>query len=159
MVFLVECKPDQTMIEALTSTPKRNIIHSGNKSGVIKRLTKNYENSKGMIDEDPNSPKPRLIQRFREVDSSEEHALKLLYYADKNNYLVVLSPRLEDWILRATKESNVDLKAYGLPDDAVRLHAEINLQINKFERLIRDLMRKSIRLKHLAKILRSYSPA
>lgn len=157
MVFLVECKPDQTLIEILTRTPKRNIIHSGNKSGVIIHLIKNYEDSKGVIDEDPNSRKPRSLQKFREIETFEDFDIKILGYADRNNYLVILNPRLEDWILRCAKESYVDIRAYGLPDDAIRLHEEINLQLNKFERLIRDLMKRSRRLKFLKKILMNSS--
>jgi len=62
---------------------------------------------------------------------------------------------LEDWVLKAAGQSNIDVKSYDLPDDPVMLHVEINLQINRFEQLIRDLMRKSRYLKALAKILTS----
>ena len=153
MPFLVECKPDRVMIDALTATPKRNIIHAGNKSGVIKRLIKNYENSKGIVDEDPGSPEPKYLQRFKEIEELKDYSIRVLHYASRNNYLIILRPRLEDWILRAAGQSNIDVKKYGLPDDPVILHAEINLHIDKFERLIKDLVRKSRHLRALAKIL------
>jgi len=136
--------------------PKRDIVHAENKAGVIKRLIKHYENSKGVVDEDPGGSAPKYLQRFRKVEDLSEYALKLLYYARGNNYLIILSPRLEDWILKAAKESNIDVKMYGLPDDPIKLHAEINIQINKFEKLIRDLMKTIKKLKSLAEVLVSY---
>lgn len=157
MTFLVECKPDWVMIEALTSSLRRNIVHAGNKSGVIKHLISHYEDSKGIVDEDPGRSTPRYLQRFREVEEFEEYALKILYYAKRNNYLFILSPRLEDWILNVARQSNIDVTEYGLPDDPIMLHAEINLKIDRFEILIRDLMRTSRQVKFLAEILVSYS--
>lgn len=52
MVYVVECEADRTLVKILTTAPKRDIIHGGNKAGVLKILLNRYESSKGMIDED-----------------------------------------------------------------------------------------------------------
>jgi len=155
MVFLVECKPERILVKTLTSTANRNIIHSGGKSNVIIDLAKRYEDSKGVVDEDPGNLTPRSFQRFREVNSFEEHSLKILLDKERKNHLVILRPRLEEWILKAAKESRVNVKKYGLPDDPLRLHDIINVNTDRFEELIEGLKR-SKQLTLLREILTSY---
>jgi len=157
MVFLVECDADRALVRTLTSTSKRNIIHSGGGSNVIINLTKRYENSKGLVDEDPGSSKPRSFQRFRETELFEREALKIMYHNDRNNHLIILKPRLEDWVLGAARESGVDIKRYDLPDDALRLHEMINVHLGRFEELIEDLKQRSRRMAKLREILTSAS--
>ena len=154
MPFLVECTPDYTLVEVLTYASKSDIVHAGNKSEVIKALVRHYENSKGIVDEDPGSAQPRYLHEFTGEKVFENYSIKVLQYPSRNNYLIILCPRLEDWVLQAARRSNVDVRSYGLPNDSSRLHKRINIQVNRFERLLRDLMRRSGWLKFLASVLR-----
>ena len=43
--------------------------------------------------------------------------LRILRNTNRNNDLIILCPRLEDWILEAAKEANVDIETYNLPKD------------------------------------------
>ena len=140
-------------MKVLTSVSKRNIIHAGNKSEVIKALVKHYENSKGLVDEDPGSTQPRYLHEF--TQKGERYSIKVLHNHHRNNYLIILCPRLEDWVLQAAARSNVDVRSYGLPNDPSRLHKRINLQVDKFEKLLKDLMQRSEWLRFLARVLRS----
>ncbi|MEM2995465.1 MAG: hypothetical protein QXI91_05580 [Candidatus Bathyarchaeia archaeon] len=47
----------------------------------------------------------------------------------------MLCPRLEEWILKAAHEANVNPKDYGLPDDAEKLREQINIKTDKFQQL------------------------
>jgi len=152
-MYLVECKPDTVLIKTLTLTPRKNIVHAGNKSELLKKLTERYSNSKGIIDEDPWSIQPPHLQKFKERQDLTRHNLKILHQTSKNNTLIVIRPRLEEWILEASREANLNLKKYELPEDAIILHRQINVKIGKLEKLLTDLKQKSNRFKTLKKYL------
>lgn len=147
-MYLVECKPDAILVQSLTLATRKNIEHAGNKSQLLKKLTEHYGNSKGVIDEDPGSIQPPHLQKFKEKQDLTGYNLKILHQKSKNNTLIILRPRLEDWILQAAKEANIDPKKYNLPNDPTRLHEQINIQIDKFQKLVKDLTRTN-RLKKL----------
>jgi len=147
-MYLVECKPDAVLIKSLTLTPRKNIEHAGNKSQLLKKLTAYYGNSKGIIDEDPGSIQPPHLQKFKEKQDLTSYNLKILHQKSKNNTLIILRPRLEDWILQAAQEADLDLRKYNLPNDPTKLHEQINIQIDKFQKLVKDLA-KTNRLKKL----------
>jgi len=147
-IYLVECKPDATLVKSLTLAPRKRIEHAGNKSQLLKKLTEHYGNSKGIIDEDPGSVQPPHLQKFREKQDLTSYKLKILHQKSKNNTLIILRPRLEDWILDASKEANINPEKYSLPKDPTKLHEQINIQIDKFQKLVKNLA-KSRRLKAL----------
>lgn len=148
-MYLVECKPDEVLVKSLTQTPRKNIQHGGNKSELLKKLTERYNDSKGLIDEDPWSIQPPHLQKFKEKQDLASYNFKILHQKSKNNTLIILRPRLEDWILAAAKEANVDPEKYNLPNDPIELHKQINIQIDKFQKLVENLKTKSNRLKEL----------
>jgi len=150
-MIYVECNPDEALIKAL-GIPRRGIHHSGNKVKVCKRLQKS-KNSKGLVDDDPLSEKPPYIDRMKL--HSNEHNIKLLYDERSKNYLIVLCPRLEEWILEASKEVNIDVSNYSLPNKPVELHKIVNTRIKEFEKLIEDLIKQGSRmLKTLEKLIK-----
>jgi len=65
----------------------------------------------------------------------------------------LISPRLEEWILKAARETGKDIRKYDLPDNAARLHTEINIALDKFENLLEDLKDSSNRLRTLKRLL------
>jgi hypothetical protein len=152
-MYLVECKPDAILIKTLTLTPRKNIEHAGNKTELLKKLAERYTNSKGIIDEDPLSIQPPHLNRFKEKQDLTPYNIKILHQPSRNNTLIILRPRLEDWILEAAQETNTNLKKYKLPDDPTRLHEQINIQIDKFQKLVEDIEDQSKRLKELKKHL------
>jgi hypothetical protein len=83
-----------------------------------------------------------------------EQGLLLLADMARDNRLVVLRPRLEEWILAAANEAGLDVRAYGLPRTPRQLHGAINTNLDKFERLLHVLgARLSPRLKTLGELL------
>ena len=114
MTYVVECEADITLVKSLIFISRKNIIHGGNKPGVLETLERR-QNCKGMVDEDPWSIQPPKIYRFQEKEYFPGSMLRILRNTNRNNYLIILCPRLEDWILEAAKESNVDVETYNLP--------------------------------------------
>ena len=151
-MIYTECKPDSVLVKTL-GIPKKEIIHLGGKAEVCKQLEKR-ENWKGLIDEDPFSIQPSYLKRLKMRVNLSNYGFKVLYDNCNNNDLIVLCPRLEEWVLKATKEAQIDIKRYNLPDDGEHLHKEININIDKFEKLIKDLRGKSRQIKALEKSIK-----
>jgi hypothetical protein len=149
MMIYVECKLDFALIRSITKISKREIVHAGGKPEVCKQLERR-KNCKGLVDEDPWSIQPPYMKKMRARDLSK-HEMKILH-DNKGNCLVVLRPRLEEWILRAAKEANVELRKYNLSSDAGKLHEEININIDRFKKLIEDL-KDCNRLKILKRLI------
>ena len=151
MIYL-ECYTDKALARAL-GIHKKEIYHSGTKGNVCRNLMKS-RNSKGLVDEDPLSAQPSYIRKLK--TNSHEHDIKLLYDENSQNHLIVLCPRLEDWILKAAKEAKVSIEDYSFPDDADELHKVINIKPEKFFLLVGDIQKKQSKmLKKLEMLLRS----
>lgn len=150
-MIYVECKPDFALVKSITNISKRKIVHEGGKSEICRRLER-QKNCRGLVDEDPWSIQPPYVKKTKLEDDLSKHEIKILHDNSNNNYLVVLCPRLEDWLLKAAEESKIDVKKYNLPNDAEKLHGEINIDLDKFRRLVNDL-KDCDRLKTLKKLL------
>ena len=151
-MIYIECKPDSALVKTL-GVPRREIIHLGGKPELCKQLEKR-ENCKGLVDDDPFSIQPPYLKRLHVKENLSNYWLKVLNDNSNNNSLIILYPRLEEWILKAAKEARVDVRRYGLPDDGDKLHRMINTNINKFEKLVGDLKGKSKMLNALEKSIK-----
>jgi len=138
MIVCVECDADYELVKKLMNCSE--IIHSGNKSGVVKNLVEKYENSLGLIDEDPSSANPKALDRFIEIENNNRYGISVKRYTRKNNYIIELKPRLEEWIVHAAKLNKIKLQPYGLPEDGSYLHSVITSKIPNYCRLLDDLM-------------------
>lgn len=148
MIF-VECNADKILVRSL-GLRKKEIRHAYNKGNVCKKLEKS-RNNKGLVDEDPGSVQPSYIDKLRLITIEDE--IKVLYDSKTKNYLLVLCPRLEEWILDLTKELKVNLHKYNLPEDASNLHKTLNTRLDYFWNLISDIKNKSSKLKTLKRFL------
>lgn len=137
MIYL-ECYADKTLVVAL-DIPKKEIRHSHGKGNVCKSLLKNGK-SKGLVDEDPFSTQPSYLGKL-EIKLNEED-IKLLYDESAQNHLVVLCPRLEDWILKAAKEAGVNVEDYNLPKDVDEFSKIINIKPERIVPLIQNIKKK-----------------
>jgi hypothetical protein len=76
----------------------------------------------GLIDEDPSSAQPRDLNNYKEEQAAE--GLRLLARRDdKNKRLIIVRPRLEDWLIARARSVGVKPEEYGLPSDPDRLHS------------------------------------
>lgn len=142
MRICVECNADTVLMRTLGFS---EIVHQRGKSKVTLYVRK-YEGVVGLEDEDPHTIRSRGIQDFTEI--SREHEVATLKWGERK--IILLSPRLEDWILRTAREEKIDVRKdrYRLPDDGNHLHKVINSNLDGFEQLVKDL-RKSKRMRTL----------
>jgi len=136
-------------------TSGKNIKHAGNKSELLKALSQRFSDSKGLLDEDPSSIQPLSLEKFHEKQDLTSYHIKILEQKSRNNTIIMLCPRLEDWILQAAKEANVSPTQFGLPDDSAKLHEQVNIRIDKFQKLIEALKTSSKQFEELRKQLGS----
>jgi len=152
MRLFLECKPDETLAVAL-GVSKRIIIHSHGKGKVSKSLSRNRD-ATGLVDEDFGYTEPSTFGTFPEV--SAEHDVKLRLDRASGNRLVVICPKLEDWIIKSAKAANVKMDRFSLSENPGDLHADSNFRLSNFQNLIDELLEKrSPRLLHLKKLLKS----
>ena len=134
----VECKPDEVLVKKLGYTAKA-ITHHYGKAKVFDKLKKST-NLIAMVDEDPGSAKSTYEKELIFVE--EVHGVKV-YKDTSDNKIVVLKVKLEDWIINACKQSNIDISKFNLPVKANDLHSIINSKLSNFDKLINKLLSKN----------------
>ncbi len=152
MTVHLECNPDETLVKSLGFT-RRQIHHHNDKGRVCAGLIKSTTPCIGLIDEDPLSAQPSYLRDCKEISS--QHGLKQLK-DKKGNVIVVLQPRLEEWIVEAAKHANVSLPDLGLPANATELKGVINRRLPQLSSLLSELQnRQSPHLSALRDFLRA----
>ena len=154
MNLFVECKPDEALAHAL-GVPCKNIEHALGRGRVCTQLSRRT-NVIGMVDEDPGSALPSYLKLF--VEHSWEHGVRVLLDAKRNNRMIVLSPRLEEWLVQTTKGAGLKMTECGFEsDNGLQLHAEINHRLESLQKLIDKLLAaKSPRLLRLHSLLKQH---
>jgi len=143
MKYCLECLADKTFLSKIHPQSIKGIVHSGNKTKVLDDLIKNYDNSIGIIDEDPWSYPPIALKQFIKYANSRNNYFEILQDLNRNNFLIMLKPRLEEWVLQAALVSNLKVTDYDLPLNGDDLHAIININITNFSYLLDDLLRSN----------------
>ena len=152
MKLFLECKPDEVLAQ-VAGVPSRVIVHSPGRGNVSKLLSKN-SGAMGLVDEDPMSAEARTLSKFAEVSAA--YGVRLKCNKARNNRLVVLCPKLEDWVIETAKAAKMkmDDRRFNLSENPRDLHADINFRLPNLERLLKDLLQaKSPRLLHLKSLL------
>ncbi len=54
--------------------------------------------------------------------------------------MLLICPRLEDFVVNVARRNRIDLREFNLPTDPDELHEIINLNLEKFERLLDSLI-------------------
>jgi len=108
MRIYVECYPDKVLVDVIAERlrfSKKNIDHRSGKARICKILEK-YDNCIALLDEDPYSSQPPYLKRILAKSDSkvlDKYGIKVVIDANKNNRIVLLCPRLEEWIIKSTK--------------------------------------------------------
>jgi hypothetical protein len=152
-MFRVECDPDVALVSSLTSVPQRRIMHHQGKNELLRKLLKE-KNSVGLMDKDPSSIQPTVyLQRFQVINYSDSDGIEVLHHRQGHNRLVILYPRLEEWVIESARRVNINPLEYNLPPNGNELHEVINFKIKRFEELLEDLKQSSDRVKTLKRRL------
>jgi hypothetical protein len=152
-MYRVECDPDVALVNSLTSVPERRIMHHHGKNELLRKLLKQND-SVGVIDKDPLSIQPTVyLQRFHVLNYSDSDGIEILHHRQGHNRLIILYPRLEEWVIESSRRVNISLRDYNLPTNGNELHEVINFKIKRFEELLDDLKQSSERVKILKRRL------
>lgn len=149
-MIYVECNPDKVLVKTL-GLPKKVIRHAGDKGKVCNKLRHNT-NSIGLVDEDPGSNPPSYFEVLKHL--SYKNQIRLLLDEKNRNHLIVLCPRLEEWVLKAASEIAIDISKYGLSNDANELHELLTIKPERSVKLVKDIKGKSQMLRTLEEFLR-----
>jgi hypothetical protein len=132
----VECKPDEALVRRL-GINRNQVTHHAGKSRVFAKMKKSVGQI-ALVDEDPGSPQTSYEKRL--VFRSEEHGIKE-FEDDAGNRVLVLTGKLEDWVVDTCKKAKVDLKQkFNLPNKPNDLHGIINDRIGTIEALVDYLL-------------------
>jgi hypothetical protein len=114
-MIAVECFPDEMLVRSM-GIPVARITHQKGKGNVVNAVVRGQA-SVGLIDQDPDSSQPSQLSSFQSV--AQEGALALMEHDSANDRrLVVISPRLEEWLIARAVASGVNPRDYGLPQTA-----------------------------------------
>lgn len=149
--IFVECNADRALIASLGVTANR-IIHSSNLPEVCKAVMKKQKTI-GIVDEDPQGPQPSYLKNLTLLH--EDDHFRILIDKRNDSRLIVLRPRLENWILRACLLSKVQADQFKLPHDARKLHETVNANLSKFQELLIVLKQRSALFKQLENYLKT----
>jgi hypothetical protein len=154
-MIALECFADITLVQCLTSLPRTEIAHFfRGRSGVCTQLQQS-SGTIGLIDEDPGSARHPYEIKGTSDSSYIDFDIKYRLYPSGNNRLIILVPKLEDWIIKTAQFARVDLVQHGLPDDPDLLHRIIDQKLDEFRIVISLLKKKrSARIEALSKLLK-----
>ncbi len=119
MKIAVECYPDEAVLQEL-GVPRKQLLHEARKGEVFNWL-RNTPHGAGMVDEDPTSTQPRDRCNYQQVEASEG-LLLLARCGSGGQRLIVVCPRLEDWLMQRAEACGIDPRRYQLPSTAKELH-------------------------------------
>lgn len=143
-MIYVEGKPDQVLVQVLTELPRREIARENGKFEVAKKI-RGGRNNRGMVDEDPGYDQPAYFMSMTVQRELQHRGLRVLEDSNNGNLVVVLCPKLEDWVIRAVDVAGVRMVDYNLPGDPSGLKRAVMgdiarpQQSSRFWRLLRDL--------------------
>lgn len=147
--FHVECHPDERLLRTL-GVPRKEIKHWRDKGRVCKHVQKT-NGVLGLIDEDPAKTQPSLFKHIR-PNFYPRYGLKV--YDIETSRLIVLCPRLEEWIVQAAKEAGVKMAHFGLPENGDDLHDKVLQRLESFGQLVEELQKRgSPHLQQLKRLL------
>jgi hypothetical protein len=149
--IVLECNPDEALIKVL-GYPRRMITHQSSKGEVINYLARNPA-AIGIVDDDPGSAKPAYLLKFS-LETEERFGIESYKIAKLGTRLIVIKPRLEEWILKQAKDLRIDLKQHAMPANGNDLHKIINTRISRFENMLKEMLdKKSEALTHLKSLI------
>lgn len=147
--ILPECYVDTKVAEIVTrSSEKYNHQHGcGQIANQLKNRLKGIV-ALGIIDEDKNKgPVAKYFLEFEEIKT--ENNLILKKHRDRKQYLILICPEIEVWLLRNANDVSIDPISFGLPS-ALKGFKQMaktqNIDVNiEFYRFVKALMNKNSR--------------
>lgn len=119
MKIYYECDNDGVLLDIFL-IPKNRKEHSHSKGNVCNKVSKN-NGVTGLVDEDPQTRQPTYISNLRSPIASN-YNIKIFRDAENNNKIVMLSPRLEEWLYDTAGKNGINPEDFELPSKPEDLH-------------------------------------
>ena len=138
--FYVEDVAHRELVLVLTKVSKKQVRFKGMcETEVLKALKEeSEEHIVGVVDEDPDKSQPPLLRNFEEFANDERANIRILRLNKAK--LIILRPSVEEWILEVARNSGLDVKKYGLPEDAEKLHKHLKSREQKIHKKFREFL-------------------
>jgi len=136
----VECLPDELLVRKIGFT-RRYITHHQGKSRIFHALCKN-SNQLALVDEDPGSPKTSYEKSLK--FNMEAEGIKC-YSDNTGNKIFYISGKLEEWIINICSKEEIKLLGLVFPVTSDDLHDQINQKLDKFDKLLSELLKNKNR--------------
>ncbi len=148
-MLYVECYPDEVLARTL-GVSRRDIRHEHGKGNIIRRL-RNLSAGTGLLDEDREGYQTAGLREYR---LAEQHGkLILMKHATiATKQLILICPRLEEWLYGRAAARGVKPGDFGLPDTAMRLKAIPRYeQKPRFQEFLKKLKQVDSEVQYLSK--------
>lgn len=119
-MILVECNADEALLRAL-GVAGRRIQHHQGRDNVLLAVRKGAPCT-AMVDEDPSSPLQSPELKNYQTEEKLDTLRYMRHMQEQGKRLIVVCPRLEEWMLNRAKINGIDPAEFGLPSDPRELH-------------------------------------
>ena len=137
-MIAVECFPDEALLHVI-GVPMARIVHGHGRGNVLNALLQGRVQA-GLIDEDPNGGDLPQLASFAE----HERIGALVRMAGRNDpdrKLIMICPRLEEWLLRRAAAGGINPGTFGMPETPQALHRRRRYDIlPKYSEFLRALL-------------------
>lgn len=145
-MIYVECDPDKALVRIVGGLRARDIRHEFQGKGAVVYRVATNDGARGLVDQDPGSVQPKRLAELPVKENRQDLGLQLRTKLGSGARLVVICPRLEEWLYDAASESDVDPRSFRLPTSPRDLKKEVNHDLrrgssSRYERFLRELMR------------------
>ena len=143
--IIPECYIDTNLVETLLQigTGKEHAVnHQKGCNNVACTMRKNDGFAVGVVDTD--KQQPPYWDEFLPIE--ESHHLSLKKHESRSQYVILINPALERFLLDCVKEAELDLQDYGLPSN-----------FDEFRHLTKDVdSKRETKFKNLFKALQNH---
>jgi len=101
-------------------------------------------NSCGLVDEDPTRSRPSYLENLlRNTVISNNYDVIVAHDKKRNNYLIILSPDREGWLIQTAKILGINLKSFSLSSDPKEFKRISIINPQKVEPLIDAILSRN----------------
>lgn len=111
-LILPECYMDTNLIETLVP-PQRGYNHQKGCPAVAKKMKERFSDSFALGIMDNDKRHVSYLQEFLPIASDQ--AIEIYKHKDRPHYILLISPAVEGFILKAASDLGVDLGNYDIP--------------------------------------------
>lgn len=142
--YLVEGYADEVLLEVF-GIPQKRIYIVKNIGAVARQMKKAIDKDEfivivGTIDNDKN--KPSYFENFKTEQETHNFILKKHKKEKKRQYLIILKPAIEKFILKAAEQANIKPNDYKIPDNFNEFKNITKSQSIRHNQIFRNFLKK-----------------